>query len=35
MLIETYVVSLWPLAAYALAAYVIVLGAIAMLDELA
>ena len=34
MMIETYVVDLWPLAAYALAAFVVALGGITLLDEL-
>lgn len=34
MLIETCVVDLWPLAAYALAAFVVALGGITLLDEL-
>ena len=33
MMIETYVVQLWPLAVYGLAAFVVALGGIVMLDE--
>lgn len=35
MLIEAFTISYWPLVAYGLAAFVIALGTITLLDELA
>lgn len=35
MLIETFVIDLWPLACYGLAAFVIALAGIRLLDEIA